>query len=169
MKLSQLKLTSPYLELDSLFYDKVKPTPLHKPFLISASKQAAKFLGVDEDITDDEKVVDILNGTYMLEGTSAFAMCYVGHQFGYFVPRLGDGRAINLGKVNGQNLQLKGSGLTLYSRQGEAIEKAQENDFTMIDDLLTVAHNPFEEHEELEHLCKLAPMESKNIKLSCSS
>lgn len=46
-------------------------------------------------------------------------MCYAGHQFGYFVPRLGDGRAINLGKVNGQNLQLKGSGQTRYSRQGD--------------------------------------------------
>ena len=51
----------------------------------------------------------------------------------------------------------------------EAIKKAQMHDFTMVNDLLKVAHSPFEEHEELEHLCKLAPMESKNIKLSCSS
>ena len=47
------------------------------------------------------------------------AQAYAGHQFGYFVPRLGDGRAINLGLANGWNLQLKGSGQTLYSRQGD--------------------------------------------------
>jgi serine/tyrosine/threonine adenylyltransferase len=46
-------------------------------------------------------------------------MCYAGHQFGYYVQRLGDGRAINLGAVNGWNLQLKGSGVTRYSRQGD--------------------------------------------------
>ena len=51
----------------------------------------------------------------------------------------------------------------------EAIEKAQSHDFSMVNDLLKVAHSPFDEHRELEHLCKKAPMESKNIKLSCSS
>ena len=119
MKFSQLKLTSPYLEHKDLFFDKVDPTPLAEPFLISVSQDAAKLLGVDEDLLTDAKLVEIMNGSSKLEGSSAFAMCYAGHQFGYFVPRLGDGRAINLGKVNGQNLQLKGSGLTLYSRQGD--------------------------------------------------
>jgi uncharacterized protein YdiU (UPF0061 family) len=119
MKFSNLKLKTPYLELPALFYDRVEPTPLHKPFIISTSQSAAKLLGVDEDLTLDERLLDIVNGKEKLEGSESFAMCYAGHQFGYFVPRLGDGRAINLGKVNGQNLQLKGSGLTLYSRQGD--------------------------------------------------
>ncbi len=119
MKFSSLKLTTPYLELPALFFDRVSPTPLHKPFLISASNDAGKLLGVDENLSLDEGLIDILNGKKLLEGSESFAMCYAGHQFGYFVPRLGDGRAINLGKVNGQNLQLKGSGLTLYSRQGD--------------------------------------------------
>ena len=119
MKFSQLKLTSPYLELDPLSFDKVNPTPLEEPFLISASADAAKLLGIDENLWDDEKLVEILNGTHKLEGSETFAMCYAGHQFGFFVPRLGDGRAMNLGKVKRQNLQLKGSGLTLYSRQGD--------------------------------------------------
>ena len=119
MKFSQLKLNTPYLELDSIFYDEVEPTPLKDAFIISASKEAAKLLGVDEDITKDEKLVDILNGNHKLNGSKTFSMTYAGHQFGYFVYRLGDGRAINLGKVNGQNLQLKGSGLTLYSRMGD--------------------------------------------------
>jgi uncharacterized protein YdiU (UPF0061 family) len=119
MKFSNLKLTTPYLELDPIFYDKVEPTPLKQAFLISASQNAAKLLGVADDISLDEHIVNIANGSHKLEGSETFAMCYAGHQFGYFVPRLGDGRAINLGKVNGQNLQLKGSGQTLYSRQGD--------------------------------------------------
>ena len=119
MKLLDLKLTTPYLELDPLFFDRVEPSPLAKPFLISASKDAGKLLGLGENALSDEKLIEIVNGSHKLEGSESFAMCYAGHQFGYFVPRLGDGRAINLGKVNGQNLQLKGSGLTLYSRQGD--------------------------------------------------
>jgi len=51
----------------------------------------------------------------------------------------------------------------------EAIEKAEAHDFNMVNDLLKVALSPFAEHKELEYLCKLAPVESKNIKLSCSS
>jgi len=119
MKFSNLKLTTPYLEHEPIFFHKVEPTPLSKPFLISASQNAANLLGVDEEILDDEKLVSIVNGSEKLEDSETFAMCYAGHQFGYFVPRLGDGRAINLGKVNGWNLQLKGSGLTRYSRQGD--------------------------------------------------
>ena len=119
MKFSNLELTTPYLELDSLFYDKVDPTPLTNPYIISASQEAAKLLGVDENLLEDEDLVRILNGEHRLKGSVPFAMCYAGHQFGYFVPRLGDGRAINLGKVNGWNLQLKGAGQTLYSRRGD--------------------------------------------------
>lgn len=60
-------------------------------------------------------------------------MCYAGHQFGYFVPRLGDGRAINFGKVNGYNLQVKGAGQTLYSRQGDgrAVLRSSIREFLM--------------------------------------
>ncbi|QOY54935.1 YdiU family protein [Candidatus Sulfurimonas marisnigri] len=119
MKLSQLKLATPYMDLDSIFFDEVEPTPLKKPFLISVSQDAAKLLGIEDDISLDENLVNIVNGSHKLKGSKTFSMCYAGHQFGYFVPRLGDGRAINLGKVNGQNLQLKGAGLTLYSRQGD--------------------------------------------------
>jgi len=119
MKFSNLKLTTPYLELDSTFYTKVEPTPLKDPFLISASQDAAKLLGIDEDLNLDEKLIAIINGEEKLEGSETFAMCYSGHQFGHFAGRLGDGRAINLGRVNGWNLQVKGAGLTEYSRQGD--------------------------------------------------
>ena len=51
----------------------------------------------------------------------------------------------------------------------EAIDKAHKHDFSMIDDLLKVAHSPYDEHLDLEYLCKVASKEKKNIKLSCSS
>ncbi len=71
------------------------------------------------DDLDSDEITALLNGSLRLQGSIPYAMCYAGHQFGHYVPRLGDGRAINLGRANGWNLQLKGSGQTLYSRQGD--------------------------------------------------
>ena len=84
--------------------------------LISFNHDAAGLIGVAHSPETDETLIGLLNGTFIPEGGEPFAMCYAGHQFGHFVPRLGDGRAINLGKTGGWNLQLKGSGETLYSR-----------------------------------------------------
>ncbi len=118
MKLKDLKVQMPYLELEAEFHDKTDISPLKNPFLISYSPDAAEILGVEID--DEDFLTQITNGDALLEGSEPFAMCYAGHQFGHFVPRLGDGRAINLGKTeNGWNLQLKGAGQTLYSRQGD--------------------------------------------------
>ena len=133
MKFSDLKLTTPYLKLDTLFYERVKPTPLHEPYLICVSQRSAALLGVDEDLREDEKLLKILNGELFLEGSKPFAMTYAGHQFGQFVSRLGDGRAINLGKAGGQNLQLKGAGITSYSRLGDgrAVLRSSIREFLM--------------------------------------
>lgn len=119
MKLQNLTLTTPYLNLDPIFYHEVRPTPLKNPTLISLNADAAKLIGLDPAKLLPLELEELLNGTALLEGSKPYAMCYAGHQFGYYVPRLGDGRAINLGRVNGWNLQLKGSGQTLYSRQGD--------------------------------------------------
>lgn len=119
MKLTDLTLTTPYLDLDPIFYDKIGPTPLHRPKFISLNVSGAALLGLDAFTIDQSEITALLNGTLRLKGENPYAMCYAGHQFGHYVPRLGDGRAINLGKTNGWNLQLKGSGQTLYSRQGD--------------------------------------------------
>jgi len=119
MKFSNLKLTTPYLNLKPIFYERVEPTPLDKPFIISTSASAAKLLGVDEDLALDNALLNIVNGKTKLDGSEPFAMCYGGHQFSEFTGRLGDGRVINLGKVTGQNLQIKGAGVTPYSRLGD--------------------------------------------------
>ncbi|MDD5052600.1 MAG: YdiU family protein [Sulfuricurvum sp.] len=119
MKLTNLTLSTPYLSLDPIFYDEVAPSPLKNPCLVSLNNDALKLIGLDPSQLNINELEGVLNGTLYLEGSRPFAMCYAGHQFGYYVPRLGDGRAINLGCVNGWNLQLKGSGQTLYSRQGD--------------------------------------------------
>jgi uncharacterized protein YdiU (UPF0061 family) len=119
MKLHDLEVAVPYLELEDEFHDRTEISPLRNPFLISYSPDAAEILGVEIE-GEEELLVAIMNGHDKLSGSHPFSMCYAGHQFGYFVPRLGDGRAINLGKTkNGWNLQLKGAGPTLYSRQGD--------------------------------------------------
>lgn len=119
MKLLDLILETPYLSLDPIFYQEIVPTPLENPKLVSMNPHAARLIGLDPDQLVSGELEALLNGTLSLSGSRPFAMCYAGHQFGFYVPRLGDGRAINLGRINGWNLQLKGSGQTLYSRQGD--------------------------------------------------
>jgi uncharacterized protein YdiU (UPF0061 family) len=119
MKLNELKLTNPYLALPSECHDRVMPTPLVKPHLIHANEDVAKILNIDTSELQTETFVKLINGEYQPEGSDTFAMCYAGHQFGHFVPRLGDGRAINIGTLNGLHMQLKGAGETKYSRSGD--------------------------------------------------
>ncbi|HHO65396.1 MAG TPA: YdiU family protein [Epsilonproteobacteria bacterium] len=119
MKLNEIKLTNPYLDLPAECHDRVKPSPLSDPFLIHANEKVAEMIGLDKEELKTEAFVDFVNGAYAPEGSDTFAMCYAGHQFGFFVERLGDGRAINIGTLNGYHLQLKGAGQTKYSRSGD--------------------------------------------------
>lgn len=119
MKLKELQLTNPYLGLPAECYGRVAPTPLVKPHLIHSNKEVAILLEIDETELQSEDFLKLINGEYQAEGSDTFAMCYAGHQFGHFVPRLGDGRAINIGTLNGLHMQLKGAGETKYSRSGD--------------------------------------------------
>ena len=139
MKLNKIKLTNPYLKLSDECYDKATVDSLHKPHLIHANKHMADTLNIDEDELDTEDFVRLLNGEYKLEGSDPFAMCYAGHQFGYFVPRLGDGRAINIGTIDGKyQLQLKGAGVTEYSRNGDgrAVLRSSIREYLMSEAML---------------------------------
>lgn len=119
MTLNNMTLKTPYLSLDSEFYHKCDPIPLDEPYLISFNEEAAKLINLDINTSNDPLFVAMLNGTFKPKGSSTFAMCYAGHQFGHYNPWLGDGRALNLGKVNNWNLQVKGSGETVYSRTAD--------------------------------------------------
>ena len=119
MTLDNLIFQTKYLSLDGEFYDMTDPIPLDDPYLISFNPKAAKLIDLDNNSGDDPHFVALLNGTFIPKGVRTFAMCYSGHQFGHYNPWLGDGRTSNLGSVNGWNLQVKGSGETLYSNSAD--------------------------------------------------
>lgn len=113
-----------YLALGEGFYEKCKPTPVTQPGLIIFNNELAAELGVDAPSLDESMLAGIFSGNVIHESCEPLAMAYAGHQFGGFNPQLGDGRAIYLGEVDladGRSLdiQLKGSGPTRYSRNGD--------------------------------------------------
>lgn len=119
MTLDNLNFQTTYLSLDDEFYDLTDPIPLDDPYLISFNSKAAKLIGLESTCGDDPRFTALLNGTFIPEDVRPFSMCYAGHQFGNYAPRLGDGRAINLGSINSWHLQTKGSGETRYSRTAD--------------------------------------------------
>jgi len=119
MNLDTLILKTPYLSLNEEFYTLIEPEPLEEPYLISFSPKAAKLIDLELSKEDESQLISLLNTTFLPKGAKPFAMCYAGHQFGHYNPWLGDGRAANLGETNGWNLQLKGSGETLYARSAD--------------------------------------------------
>jgi len=118
--MKHLILDSSLLEkLHSNFYSKQEAQPLLNPQLVSVNEKFALKLGFDKETLYTKEFLEFTNGQYILEGSTPYSSAYSGHQFGYFVPNLGDGRALNLGKLNNYDLQLKGSGTTPYSRNGD--------------------------------------------------
>jgi uncharacterized protein YdiU (UPF0061 family) len=113
-----------YAALPANFFERVAPTPVAAPRLIKLNQPLAIHLGLDPDRLSSPEGTEILAGKRVPEGADPIAMAYAGHQFGHFVPQLGDGRAILLGEVidaDGvrRDIQLKGSGPTPFSRRGD--------------------------------------------------
>ena len=113
-----------YVKLPERFYAKQAPAQVPDPELILLNRQLAAQLSIDPDWLASSEGIAILAGNSVPEGAQPISQAYAGHQFGGFVPQLGDGRAILLGEVMGANgqrydLQLKGSGRTPFSRNGD--------------------------------------------------
>src|SRR5262245_25336678 len=113
-----------YAALPANFFARVAPTPVASPRLIKLNRPLAQHLGLDPDVLDSPEGAEILSGKRLPDGADPIAMAYAGHQFGHFVPQLGDGRAILLGEVIDKDgvrrdIQLKGSGPTPFSRRGD--------------------------------------------------
>src|SRR3954470_20135496 len=113
-----------YAALPDNFFARVAPTPVTAPRLITLNRPLAAELGLDPAELETPEGAAILAGKTVPEGAEPIAMAYAGHQFGHFVPQLGDGRAILLGEVidgDGvrRDIQLKGSGPTPFSRRGD--------------------------------------------------
>lgn len=117
-------LSNSYAQLPAHFYARLPPTAVAAPRLIRFNNALAEELNLPLTHLSDEELARLFAGNQALPGAEPMAMAYAGHQFGHFVPQLGDGRAILLGEVVDRNglrrdLQLKGSGRTPYSRNGD--------------------------------------------------
>lgn len=113
-----------YARLPEHFYARLNPTPVSSPRLIKLNVELARYLGLDPEELATQHGVEILAGNRVAEGAEPLAQAYAGHQFGNFVPQLGDGRTNLLGEVVAQDgrrydIQLKGSGPTPFSRRGD--------------------------------------------------
>ena len=122
--LEALPFDNTYQQLPQSLYSRIAPTPLSGAFLVSFNPEAAALLDLDPAEGGRREFVETLSGMRSWPGSAPVAMCYSGHQFGHYVPRLGDGRAILLGEVRNArsekwDLHLKGAGQTPYSRQGD--------------------------------------------------
>ncbi len=113
-----------YARLPGRFFARLPPTATAAPRLVRLNEKLALQLGLDPKALAAAEGVEVLAGNKIPERSEPLAMAYAGHQFGNFVPRLGDGRAILLGEVvdcDGarRDIQLKGSGPTPFSRRGD--------------------------------------------------
>ena len=112
-----------YAALPSRFYARVAPAPSPSPQLVALNDGLARDLGLDPPALEPQ-AASLLSGNRLPDDADPIAMAYAGHQFGGFVPSLGDGRAILLGELRDRDgalrdLQLKGAGLTPFSRNGD--------------------------------------------------
>ena len=117
-------LDNSYARLPDRFFARIRPTPVVAPRLIRLNEKFAWQLGLDPDALVTPEGLEIFAGNRIPENGEPIAMAYAGHQFGNFVPQLGDGRAILLGEIIDRDsarrdIQLKGAGRTPYSRGGD--------------------------------------------------
>ena len=112
-----------FAELGPAFHTELHPTPLPSPHWVGRSPAVALELGLDASFLEQPEVLEALAGNTPLPGMRPLASVYSGHQFGHWAGQLGDGRAILLGELTGPHgameVQLKGAGLTPYSRMGD--------------------------------------------------
>ncbi|MEM6374987.1 MAG: YdiU family protein [Pseudomonadota bacterium] len=117
----QIAFDNSYARLPERFYTKQSPVPVKAPELLAFNAALAAQLGIT--VPDPDALAEIGAGNRLPDGAEPLAQVYAGHQFGGFSPQLGDGRAMLLGEVVSDSgrfdIQLKGSGRTPYSRQGD--------------------------------------------------
>jgi uncharacterized protein YdiU (UPF0061 family) len=124
-RIEELPFENRYATLPDRFHTRLRPTPLPDPYLVAFNPDAAALIGLDPTEAERPEFAAYFAGNLVPPGAEPLAAVYAGHQFGVWVPQLGDGRAILLGEVRGPqrsgrwDVQLKGSGRTPYSRMGD--------------------------------------------------
>ena len=123
--LEEIEFDNTYACLPESFYAKLNPTPFAAPpYLVSFNPAAAELIDLDPEQAKRPEFAGVFGGSLLVPGMEPLAMLYSGHQFGVYVPQLGDGRAILLAEVRNErgekwDLHLKGAGLTPFSREGD--------------------------------------------------
>ena len=120
----QFPFDNTYARLPGRFFTQTALTLVKAPRLIRLNRPLASHLGLDPDWLTSQEGGEVLAGNRLPDGAASIATAYAGHQFGGFVPQLGDGRAILLGEVidrsgKRRDVQLKGAGPTPFSRRGD--------------------------------------------------
>ena len=120
----EFQFDNSYAQLPERFYTRLPPTKVTAPQLVIVNEKLAHSLALDPDALRGELGAEVFSGNCVPTGSEPLAMVYAGHQFGGFVPQLGDGRAILLGEIvdrHGvrQDVHLRGAGRTPYSRGGD--------------------------------------------------
>ena len=113
-----------YARLPQRFYARLTPTPVRSPRMVKWNYALAEELGLEATRLESAVGAAVFAGNRVPAWADPLAMAYAGHQFGHFVPQLGDGRAILLGEIisgdgTRRDLQLKGAGRTPFSRRGD--------------------------------------------------
>ena len=123
-------------QVEGALYSRIEPTPVAAPRLLGHSAEMAATLGFSEADVATPEFAQLFSGNALLDGMQPYAANYGGHQFGHWAGQLGDGRAIALGEVVNAagerwELQLKGAGLTPYSRgaDGRAVLRSSVREF----------------------------------------
>ena len=119
-----IELQRNYAQLPDAFHARMSPVPVQAPRLIAFNRELADFLGLETTDVTGGQLAALFGGNTVPDGAQPVAMAYAGHQFGNFVPQLGDGRAVLLGEVEGRDgllrdIHLKGAGATPFSRGGD--------------------------------------------------
>ena len=112
-----------FATLGTAFYTPVNASPLRDVHWVARNETLAHRLGLPTDWWQSHAALQALAGNAVIPGSQTLASVYSGHQFGVWAGQLGDGRALSLGDMDTpmgvQELQLKGAGLTPYSRMGD--------------------------------------------------
>ena len=122
--LENLSFVNNFARLPEVFYARLEPTPLQSPYLVSFNESAARLIDLHPAEARRPQFAEYFGGARKLPGSEPLAMLYAGHQFGHWVPQLGDGRALLIGQVRNErgelwDLHLKGAGQTPFSRDGD--------------------------------------------------
>lgn len=122
--LSRWNFDNSYARLPERFFARVRPEAVVRPSLVRLNQRLVEVLGLDSEFLVSPEMVEVFAGNQVAPGSEVIAQAYAGHQFGNFVPSLGDGRALLIGEhLTRDNhrfdIQLKGSGRTPFSRRGD--------------------------------------------------